>query len=186
MVAVVTQHAKERRGPTIKFQVLFYPVTDASLSQKSYEEFADGPWLTTAAMVWFWDAYAPNKEDRKKPTATPLSATIEQLQSLPPALVLVDEYDVLRDEGEEYARKLTQTGVDVTAARFLATHHDFAMSNSLADTPAARAAIQLASQKLTEVLGKLMVETYESESAIHTGLGKKIHPQITPITPKRD
>ena len=159
MVAVVTQLAKERRGPTIKFQVLFYPATDASLSQKSYEEFADGPWLTTAAMVWFWDAYAPNKEDRKKTTASPLSATIEQLQGLPPALVIVDEYDVLRDEGEEYARKLTQAGVDVTAVRFLATHHDFAMLNALADTPAARAAIQLASQKLTEVFGKLMVET---------------------------
>jgi acetyl esterase len=148
MVAVVTQLAKERKGPAIRYQVLFYPVTDASLSQESYEEFANGPWLTRAAMEWFWDAYAPNKEDRKKVTASPLSATAERLKGLPPALVIVDENDVLRDEGEAYARKLMQAGVEVTAVRFLATHHDFVMLNALAGTPASRAAIQLASGKL--------------------------------------
>jgi acetyl esterase len=76
-----------------------------------HEEFANGPWLTRAAMAWFWDAYAPNKEDRKKTTASPLSATLEQLKGLPPALVIVDENDILRDEGEQYARKLIQAGV---------------------------------------------------------------------------
>ena len=148
MVAVVTQLAKRRKGPAIRYQVLFYPVTDSSFSQDSYEEFADGPWLTRAAMDWFWDAYAPNQEDRRKITATPLSATLNQLEGLPPALVIVDENDVLRDEGEAYARKLMKAGVDVTAVRFLATHHDFVMLNALADTPAAKAAIQLASDKL--------------------------------------
>jgi acetyl esterase len=148
MVAVVAQLAKERKGPTIRYQVLFYPVTDSSLSQESYEEFANGPWLTRAAMEWFWDAYAPNKEDRRKTTAAPLSATRKQLQGLPPALVIVDENDVLRDEGEAYARRLMEAGVDVTAVRFLATHHDFVMLNALADTPPAKAAIRLASEKL--------------------------------------
>src|SRR6185295_7666447 len=99
MVAVVTQLAKRRKRPAIRYQVLFYPVTDSSLSQESYEEFANGPWLTRAAMEWFWDAYAPNKEDRRKTTAAPLSATSKQLEGLPPALVVVDENDVLRDEG---------------------------------------------------------------------------------------
>ena len=152
MVAVVTQLAKERKGPTIRYQVLFYPVTDSSLSQDSYEEFANGPWLTRAAMEWFWDAYAPNKQDRKKTTAAPLSATPEQLEGLPPALVIVDENDVLRDEGEAYARKLIEGGVDVTAVRFLATHHDFVMLNALADTPPAKAAIRLAADKLITAL----------------------------------
>ena len=152
MAAVVTQLAKERKGPAIRYQVLFYPVTDASLSQESYEEFANGPWLTRAAMEWFWDAYAPNREDRKKVTASPLSATAERLKGLPPALVIVDENDVLRDEGEAYARKLMQAGVEVTAVRFLATHHDFVMLNALAGTPAAKAAIQLASEKLIACL----------------------------------
>src|SRR5713101_919245 len=152
MVAVVTQLAKERKGPAIRCQVLFYPVTDSSLSQKSYEEFADGPWLTKRAMEWFWDAYAPNKEDRKKTKASPLSATVEQLKGLPPALLIVDENDILRDEGEAYARKLIQSGVDVTAVRVLATHHDFALLNALADTPATKATVLLASQKLAEAL----------------------------------
>jgi acetyl esterase len=152
MVAVVAQLAKERKGPAIRYQVMFYPVTDSSLSQKSYEEFADGPWLTKKAMEWFWDAYAPNKEDRKKTTAAPLSATIEQLRGLPPALIMVDENDILRDEGEAYARKLIQAGVDVTAVRIIATHHDFALLNALADTPATKAAVELASSKLAAAL----------------------------------
>jgi acetyl esterase len=153
MVAVIAQLAKERKGPAIRYQVMFYPVTDSSLSQESYKEFADGPWLTTAAMNWFWDAYAPNKADRKKTMASPLAATTEQLKGLPPALVIVDENDVLRDEGEEYARKLLQAGVETTSVRVLATHHDFAMLNALAGTAAARVAIELASEKLAQILG---------------------------------
>ncbi len=152
MVAVVTQLAKERKGPPIRYQVLLYPVTDAGMNTASYREFANGPWLTKPAMEWFWDAYAPKKEDRKKTTASPLSATTEQLKGLPPALVIVDENDVLRDEGEAYARRLIEAGVEVTAVRVLATHHDFAMLNALAGTPACKAAIQLASAKLAAAL----------------------------------
>lgn len=153
MVAVVTQLANERKGPAIRYQVMIYPVTDSSLAQKSYEEFANGPWLTKAAMAWFWDAYAPNKEDRKKTTASPLSATTEQLKGLPPALLVVDENDILRDEGEAYAKKLMESGVEVTALRVLATHHDFALLNALATTPATKVTVQLVSQKLAEALG---------------------------------
>src|SRR5260221_14634121 len=80
-------------------------------------------------------------------------ATVEQLKGLPPTLLIVDESDVLRDEGEAYARKLIEAGVEVSALRVLATHHDFAMLNALADTPATKLAIQLASQKLAEALG---------------------------------
>jgi acetyl esterase len=152
MTAAVTLLAKERGGPAIRYQVLIYPVTDGSLSQDTYEEFADGFWLTTAAMTWMWDAYAPNKEDRKKVTASPLRGTLDQLSGLPPALIIVDENDILRDEGEAYARKLMQAGVEVTAVRALATLHDFAMLNGLADTPASRLAVQLASQKLAAAL----------------------------------
>jgi len=96
--------------------------------------------------------HTPQLEDRKKVTASPLSAPAERLNGLPPALLIVDENDVLRDEGEAYARKLMQAGVEVTAARFLATHHDFVMLNALAGTPASKAAIQLASEKLIAAL----------------------------------
>jgi len=152
MAAAVTLLAKERKTPEILYQVLFYPVTDAGMDTASYQQFADGPWLTRPAMAWFWDAYAPNPSDRKKITASPLQATSEQLAGLPPALIIVDENDVLRDEGEAYARKLIAAGVEVTAFRALATFHDFAMLNPLAATPAARAAISLAAQKLSGAL----------------------------------
>jgi acetyl esterase len=152
MAAVVAQLAKERKGPTIRYQVLFYPVTDASGSQNSYKEFADGPWLTAGAAKYFLDAYAPNKEDRKKTMVSPLAATTEQLKGLPPALIIVDENDILRDEGEEYARKLLQAGVKTTAIRVLATIHDFVMLNALADTAATKAAIDLASHELAQIL----------------------------------
>jgi acetyl esterase len=153
MAAVVAQLAKERKGPSIRYQALMYPVTDSSMSQPTYKEFADGPWLTAAAMAWFWDAYAPNKEDRKKTMAAPLSATPEQLKGLPPTLIVVDENDVLREEGEQYARKLIQAGVEVTPIRVLATCHDYAMLNALADTPATKVTVQIVSEKLSEALG---------------------------------
>jgi acetyl esterase len=152
MTAAVTLLAKERKTPQIRYQVLFYPVTDANFDTASYLEFADGPWNTRPAMVWFWDAYAPKASDRKTITASPLQSTTEQLAGLPPALIIVVENDVLRDEGEAYARKLITAGVEVTALRALATFHDFAMLNPLAATPATRAAIRLVASKLSEAL----------------------------------
>src|SRR5262249_5179738 len=129
MTAAVTLLAKERKGPKISYQVMMYPVTDSSFSQASYQEFANGPWLTKAALAWFWYSYTPNKDDRRKITASPLQSSIDQLKGLPPALLIVDENDVLRDEGEAYARKLIQAGVEVTPVRILATHHDYALLN---------------------------------------------------------
>jgi len=143
---------KERRGPRFALQVLFYPVTDANFETGSYQQFADGPWLTKKAMQWFWDAYLPDTEGRKRPTAAPLNATIEQLKGLPDALVAVDENDVLRDEGEAFARKLSQAGVRVTSVRYNGTIHDFALLNPIAETPAVRGAIAQASAALRTAL----------------------------------
>lgn len=154
MAAAVTLLAKERGGPKLRAQVLFYPVTDANFDDASYTQFANGPWLTRDAMKWFWDAYAPNAADRAKITASPLRASIEDLKGLPPALVITDENDVLRDEGEAYARKLTQAGVPVTSTRYNGTIHDFVMLNALADTPATRAAIAQANATLKAALKK--------------------------------
>jgi acetyl esterase len=152
MTAAVTLMAKERGGPSFAYQVLFYPVTDADFDNGSYRQFADGPWLTRPAMKWFWDAYVPNEADRKNPLVTPLNASLDQLRGLPPALVITDENDVLRDEGEAYAHKLMDAGVDVTATRYLGTIHDFVMLNALGDTPAAKAAVEQASGKLRAAL----------------------------------
>jgi acetyl esterase len=152
MATVVAMLAKQRRGPRIAYQLLFYPVTDASFDTMSYREFADGPWLTKAAMEWFWNAYAPDVAERKNPTASPLQASLDELSGLPPALVITDENDVLRDEGEAYADKMMQAGVSVTAVRYLGAIHDFVMLNPISDTTAARSAIQLANSTLRKAL----------------------------------
>nr|QLH55536.1 putative lipase [Myxococcus virescens] len=152
MATVVGMLAKERGGPPIRFQALFYPVTDANFDNGSYQEFAEGPWLTRKAMKWFWDAYQPEASKRADPHVSPLRASLDQLKGLPPALVITDENDVLRDEGEAYAAKLSEAGVNVTQVRFLGTHHDFVMLNALAQTPAARGAIELTTTKLREWL----------------------------------
>jgi acetyl esterase len=153
MAAAVTLMAKQRRGPKIAFQLLLYPVTDSGFDTPSYIQFADGPWLTKTAMEWFWDAYLPDPTARKQPTATPLNASSDQLAGLPEALVIVDENDVLRDEGEAYASKLSEAGVRVTSVRYNGTIHDFVMLNALSDTPAARAAIAQAVDALKGAVG---------------------------------
>jgi acetyl esterase len=74
------------------------------------------------------------------------------LRNLPDALVIVAENDVLCDEGEAYARKLSDAGVRATSVRYNGTIHDFVMLNALADTPAARAAIAQAVDALKSAL----------------------------------
>jgi acetyl esterase len=154
MAAVVAQLAAARGGPAIRLQALFYPVTDAALDTRSYQQFAEGPWLTRRAMEWFFDAYAPAPADRARPEISPLRAPPERLRGLPPALVITDENDVLRDEGEAYAHALMNAGVQVEAVRYLGTFHDFMMLNALADTAAAQSATALAGETLRWALAR--------------------------------
>ena len=150
MAAVVTLLAKMRGGPAIDYQVLFCPAVDASGDMPSYAEFADGYFLTRAGLASAWDQYAPDREARRHPTASPLLATADQLAGLPPALVVTAELDIVRDEGEAYAQQLMTAGVPVTATRYLGTIHDFVLLNALARTPATRAAIAQAGAVLRE------------------------------------
>jgi acetyl esterase len=152
MATAVTLLSKERGVPPITFQLLFYPVTDATFDTASYMKYQEGYFLTCEAMKWFWANYLSNDTNMKEPTVSPLQATIEQLIGLPPTLIIVGENDVLRDEGDAYAHKLTQAGVPTTAIRYLGTIHDFVMLNAITDTPAARGAIDQASRVLKEVL----------------------------------
>jgi acetyl esterase len=144
MTSAVTILAKQRGGPKIIQQIMFYPVTDANFHNGSYDQFAEGYFLTREAMKWFWNAYLPDETARKQPTASPLQASIEQLKGLPPALITSNENDVLRDEAEDYAHKLAQAGVPVTAVRFLGMTHDNLILGAITQTPGARAATALA------------------------------------------
>ncbi|MFC9283280.1 alpha/beta hydrolase [Streptomyces collinus] len=144
MTAALTLMAKERGGPALVQQVLFYPVTDAAFDTPSYHQFATGYFLRRDGMQWFWDQYTTDEAERAQITASPLRATVEQLADLPPALVVTGEADVLRDEGEAYANKLREAGVPVTAVRFQGIIHDFVMLDALRGTHAAQAAVTLA------------------------------------------
>lgn len=141
MAAVVCLMAKERKSPQIDFQTLLYPVTDANFETASYRQFGqNGYWLTREAMKWFWDNYAPVSV-RKEITASPLQATVDQLRGLPPALVITNENDVLRDEGEAYAHKLIQAGVPTIATRYLGAIHDLLLLAPIEQTPVSRGAL---------------------------------------------
>ncbi len=147
MAAVVALMAKEQGGPAIRFQALLWPVTDANFDTPSYHEFAEGRFLTRNMMKWMWDNYLPDANDRTEIYASPLRATTEELRGLPPALVQTAGNDVLRDEGEEYARKLDEAGVDVIAVRYSGLIHDWGLLNPISQVPATRASlIQVATE----------------------------------------
>ncbi|MFC4055780.1 alpha/beta hydrolase [Actinomadura syzygii] len=153
MTAALAIMAKRRGDVRFVHQSMYYPVTDAGQDTASYREFADGPYLTAKAMAWFWDAYTTDPAQRAEITASPLRASLEDLADLPPAFVIVDENDVLRDEGEEYARRLTEAGVPTTSVRYNNTLHDFMMLNPLRETRAVRAATAQAVMALKIGLG---------------------------------
>jgi len=152
MATVVALLAKQRSGPALAGQLLFYPVTNADFETGSYKQFADGPWLTKRAIQWFWDQYLPDHSKRKDPIASPLLASSDQLAGLPRALIITAENDVLRDEGEAYGRKLIEAGVEVVTTRYNATIHDFVMLNALAEAAPTRAAVTQAVDFLKCVL----------------------------------
>jgi acetyl esterase len=153
MTAALTLMANKRGDVTFVQQSMWYPVTDAAMDTNSYDEFATGYYLSRRLMEWFWDAYTTDPAERAQITASPNRATIDQLTGLPPAFLLVDEADVLRDEGESYAAKLRAAGVPVTTVRYDGTVHDFMMLNPLSGTRAARSAIAQAVQVLRGALG---------------------------------
>src|SRR3954447_8739730 len=152
MTAALTLMAKQRSGPDLRAQLLFYPVTDASFDTGSYHEFAEGYFLRRDAMQWFWDQYTTEEDERAEIPASPLRATTNDLVELPKALVITGEADVLRDEGEAYASRLREAGVDVTATRYEGIIHDFVMLNALRGTNAAGAAIAQAIEYIRRAL----------------------------------
>ncbi|KFI06173.1 alpha/beta hydrolase [Massilia sp. BSC265] len=152
MAAVVSLMAKEKGAPALRSQVLLWPVTDANFDNASYKEFANGHFLTRDMMIWFWDNYTRDAAARREIYASPLQASSAQLKGLPPALIQTAEFDVLRDEGEAYGRKLDAAGVEVKSVRYNGMIHDFGLLNALSEVPAVRSALQQASQELKQRL----------------------------------
>jgi len=152
MTAALALMANERGDVRFVQQSMYYPVADAAMDTGSYEQFAEGYFLYAKSMAWFWDAYLPDLERRTEPYASPLRASDDQLEGLPPAFVIVDEADVLRDEGEAYAARMRAAGVDVTTVRYDGITHDFMMLTPLSNTHATRAAVAQAISMLRNAL----------------------------------
>jgi acetyl esterase len=128
LTAAVTLMALERKTPIIAKQVLLYPVMDFHQQVEpspypSYMVNAEGFGVTNTHMALFWDLYIEKEEDRDHPYASPMRAA--DVSDLPPALLLTSEYDVLRDEGEQYGHRLHEAGVPVLAKRFKGMIHGF-------------------------------------------------------------
>ncbi|MBD0254117.1 MAG: alpha/beta hydrolase [Cytophagales bacterium] len=148
MTAVTALMAKDKGGPEIKLQILMWPILDADFETDSYKQFGEQRFLSTPEMKWMYDMYIADPKDRKNIYASPLQATVEQLRGLPPALIQVDENDVLLDEGEAYGRKLDEAGVPVTTVRYNGVIHDFGLLNPLAYIPQTRSLFELAAAEL--------------------------------------
>lgn len=123
LAAVTAIRARDNGGPALAGQVLLYPATDSDFSRASYLEPENQSFLTTEFMQWFWNHYLPEPSLRNHPEASPLRA--RSLADLAPALVITAEHDILRDEGEAYAARLGESGVDVEHHRWPGQMHAF-------------------------------------------------------------
>jgi acetyl esterase/lipase len=146
--------SKDRKGPAIRYQVLFIPATDASVDTPSYLTYGKDRFLARAFMKYGWDLYAPDAATRDNPYVSPLRASTERLKGLPPALVVTAENDPLRDEGEAYARKMKEAGIEVAAVRYNGMIHDFVLLNALRRLPPTEMAIEQANDGLRRYLGE--------------------------------
>lgn len=123
LAAAVALRARDENGPSLKLQLLVYPVTNHDYSTASYAENGDGYLLTQDMMEWFWNHYLNDASDGKNPLASPLLA--KDLTGLPSAVVYTGEFDPLRDEGEAYGARLKAAGVPTYRKRFDGQIHAF-------------------------------------------------------------
>jgi acetyl esterase/lipase len=121
LAAVMAIRARDA-GLPLAFQALVYPVTDHRFDRESYTANAEGYFLTRDAMRWYWAHYLGGA-DGGQPEASPLRAG--SLAGVAPALVVVCEYDPLRDEGVEYAARLREAGVPVALSEYEGMIHGF-------------------------------------------------------------
>jgi len=131
IAAVAVRKANENGLRKVRYQVLIYPVTDSSFSTQSWEEFSEGPVITKSISQQAFNMYVNGVANMKNPEITPLLA--DNLHDMPPAMVIVGEYDPLRDEGMAYAEKLIKAGNDVKLIHYRGMPHGFLQAGAPID-----------------------------------------------------
>jgi acetyl esterase/lipase len=152
LAAAVCLMANEKKNPIIQCQILFYPALDAHFDTESYQKYAQGYMLTRSAMERNWSYYVPNEKDRQTIYASPFRATVENLKGLPPTLIETAEFDVLRDEAEQYHQKLKDAGVHSSLKRYNGVGHAFIMVEIYSQPQIVSAALEEASNFLKDHL----------------------------------
>lgn len=146
MAIAMALMTKQRKGPEIHKQLLYYPVTNACFNTPSYLQFAVNYYLYRAGMQWFWEQYTACETDRNQITASPLRAKTDRLRDMPQTMIINGQADVLRSEGEAFGEKLRCAGVEVTALQIQGIIHDFVMLNALDQTNACRTAMDASTE----------------------------------------
>jgi acetyl esterase len=123
LAAALTLRLRADGAPQPDLQLLLYPALDATCSRESYRLFANGYNLSAVQMAWYWDAYCAGAAKDAHELA-PLAAT--DLSGLPPAVIAVADYDVLRDDGVAFAQRLGESGVAATLIHCTGMIHGFA------------------------------------------------------------
>jgi acetyl esterase/lipase len=154
MTAALNLMVKDRKGPKLSYQALLWPATNAAVDTCSYEQFANNRFLSQAFMKYGWDLYAPTRKERDERYVSPLRASLDELRGLPPTIVITDENDVLRDEGEAYAHRLQDAGVPTVSTRYNGIIHDFGLLNGLADQPTTQAMIRQVAEGIRTHIGQ--------------------------------
>lgn len=122
-LAATVTHELAHDGVPLAYQVLIYPMLDATASSASYAEFGQGYGFTRQKASWYFDQYLPHDVDRRSPRASPLFD--DRLLGVPRTLVVTAELDPLRDDGERYAAHLRHAGVNVELWRYTGMIHGF-------------------------------------------------------------
>ena len=148
LAAVCALLARDAGAPALRFQLLAYPRAAPTEDAPSHTAFADGYLLTRATILWFHAHYRAHDDDRRDWRYAPLLAP--DLARLPPALVMVGEFDPLRDEGIAYAERLREAGVPVRLMDVPGMVHGFLSLRGTVD--AARAALSAAADALRTAL----------------------------------
>lgn len=152
LAAAVAVASRQRGGPALVHQVLFYPALDARCDMPSCRSLSEGYMLTAAEMRWYWDSYLTSDADRENPLACPLRA--RDLGGLPGATVITAEYDPLRDDGETYAARLKEAGVPVELKRFDGVLHGFVLVAPLVDLAQGKEALAFAGASLRQAFAQ--------------------------------